>query len=238
VSNIHEYVFFDRAVVDPMLNMRWPALEARKPSWCQWESAEQFLAEWALAPEHAPRAREIIARETIHQTILLSDTPSLTFDTILDEKGFAAAGVTIGRGDYTYNEEIVSCARAGYLRGELSLASLASAFQLHASETKAESVFPPDLWAKILVNRPVPRTMLPALPDLLQNGSDGVGVADARRFMAFILRAVDEDWPVDAPGRKPPSGRAIRSCEVATDLAEVVRSTKLAKPCIYRWYEC
>jgi hypothetical protein len=76
MSNIHEYVVFDRAKLDPALAMRWPAFEKAYPGWVQWESAKDFLVEWALDDKsQIDSVDEILARKTVRATLAMSDDP-------------------------------------------------------------------------------------------------------------------------------------------------------------------
>jgi hypothetical protein len=131
MSNTHEYVIYDRAKLDPALAMRWPAFEKAFPGWGQWESAKEFLVEWALDDQAQIDSVDVIlARKTVQATLAMSDAPFHFLGAILDSKRLSACRVEIEKGDYDYADDIVSCAGAGFARGELSLASLAAVYHL------------------------------------------------------------------------------------------------------------
>ena len=238
MSNIHEYVVFDRAKLDPALAMRWPAFEKAYPGWVQWESAKDFLVEWALDDKsQIDSVDEILARKTVRATLAMSDDPFLFLLAILDEKGLSACEVEIERGDYDYGDDIVSCAGAAFARGDLSLASLAAVCHLHASRLDPAVVLLPDVTSAVQ-GQPSSPTMLPGLSDMMPAGADGIGVSQARRVIDFFLRAWRERWPLQAEGQTPRNGESIRSCAVANDLVQALRNRRLSKPCMFRWYEC
>jgi hypothetical protein len=79
MSNTHEYVIFDRAKLDPALALKWAAFERSYPSWGQWASARDFLVEWGLGESQVDRVDEILARQTVRGTLLLSDAPGNPF---------------------------------------------------------------------------------------------------------------------------------------------------------------
>lgn len=236
MSNTHEYVVFDRAKLDPALALKWPAFEKAYPQWFQWESARDFLVEWGLGETHIGIVDDILARRTVRWTLLLSDDPFHFLWAILNEKELWDCYIEIEKWDYDYGDDIVSCAGAGFVRGELSLASLTAVYHLHASCVDPSQVLTPDV-ASVVKGQPGPLPILPGLPDLMPPGADGIGVAQARRVIDFLLRAWREWWPLYAKGQTPRNRETIRCCEVAVGLAQALRKRRLAKPCIFRWYE-
>ena len=89
MSNTHEYVVFDRAKLDRALALKWPAFEKAYPGWGQWESAKEFLVEWALDDEsQIESVDEILARKTVRATLAMSDDPFHFLWAILDFEGF------------------------------------------------------------------------------------------------------------------------------------------------------
>lgn len=238
MSNMHEYVVFDRAKLDPALAMRWSAFEKAFPGWRQWDSAKDFLVEWAFNGEsQIDYVDEILAQKTVRATLMMCDVPFHFLSAILDEKGLSACGVEIEKGDYDYADDIVSCAGSAFARGNLSLASLAAVCQLHASRVDPVAVLLPDV-ASAVQGQPRTRPMLPGLSDMMPTGADGIGVSQARRVIDFFLRAWRERWPLHAEGQTPRYGESIRSCAAAGGMAEALRKRRLSKPCIFRWYEC
>ncbi len=238
MSNTHEYVIFDRAKLDPALAMRWPAFEKAYPGWGQWASAREFLVEWALDDQsQIDSVNEILARKTVQATMAMSDDPFQFLLMLLDSKALAACGVDIGKRDYDYGDDIVSCAGAAFARGDLSLSSLTAVCDLHASRVDPAEVLLPDV-ASAVQAQPGPPPMLPGFSDMMPEGADGIGVSQARRAIDFFLRAWRESWPLQAEGQTPRNGTSIHSCAVADGLAKALRKCRLSKPCMFRWYEC
>ena len=114
MSNIHEYVVFDRQKLDPALALHWPAFEKDHPDWNQWKSAKDFLVEWALDESHHGSVDAILATKTVRATMALSDSPFSFLYGLLDEKGLVDCHVDIDKGEYDYGDDIVSCAGAAF----------------------------------------------------------------------------------------------------------------------------
>jgi hypothetical protein len=240
ISNIHEYVIFDRVRVDPILAMRWPEFDETYPGWSQWDSSRDFLVEWAIMEEHIERVDEILAHKTLRATLPLCGGPFCFLHSILNEKDLHECDVDIEKGDYDYADDIVSCAGAGFIRGDLSLASLTAVYDLHAVRVDLFAILPADV-ANAVLNQPERHPMFPRMPhmtsDLAECGVDGIGVVQARRVIEFLLRAWREQWPLHGVDQAPRNGESIRSCVVAEKMAKALRKRTLAKPCMFRWYE-
>jgi hypothetical protein len=234
--NLHEYFIFDRAKLEPALPMRWPAFEKAYPGWSEWESAWHFLVEWGLEGSQIEMVDEILTRKTVGATLRLTDDPFHFLMMLLDEKGLTEDIVPIGIDDYSYGDEIVACAGAAFVRGDLSLASLTAVYHLHASRVDPEEVLLPDVAIAVLL-QPEPPPMLPGMPNMMPSYVDSLGVSQARRFIDFLLRAWREKWPLRARGQAPRAGETIRCCAVAGDLAQSLQKRCLAKPCMFRWFE-
>ncbi len=236
MSNTHEYVIYDRAKLDPAIAMRWPAFE--KAYGCgQWDSAKDFLVEWALDDEsQIDSVDEILTRKTVRATLAMSDDPFHFLWAILGS-GLSACTVDVGKGDYDYGNDIVSCAGAAFARGDLSLASLTAVWNLHADSVDPAAVLLPEV-ANAVLAQPRPTPMLPGLSKMMDGYGKGIGVSQSRRVIDFFLRAWRERWPLQAEGQTPRNGESIRSCVVANGLAKALRKRHLAKPCMFRWYEC
>lgn len=218
--------------------MRWPEFDKSYPGWGQWESAKDFLVNWALDDQsQIDTVDKILARKTVRATLAMSDDPLRFLWAVLDSKGMAACGIDIEKGNYDYGEDIVSCAGAAFERGALSLASLTAVYDLHASCVNPAEVLHPEV-ASAVQKQPCSPPMLPGLPDMMPSGADGIGVSQARRVFDFFLRAWRERWSLQAEGQKPRYGQSIRSCSVADNFAQALRKYRLSKPCMFRWYEC
>jgi len=238
MSNIHEYVIFDRAKVDPALTMRWPEFDQTYPGWCVWESAREFLIESVLNEAQIGHVDEIFARKTLRATLRMSDGPFSFLHAILFEKKLWECHVEINFGDYDYGDDIVSCAGAGYIRGDLSLAALTAVCALHANRVRFADVLPYDVGIAVL-EQAEPPLILPGLPGMKEDeGADCIGVSQSRRVIAFLLQAWRERWPLHGEGQKPRKNRTIRSCAVANDLVKALRKRRLIRPCMFRWFEC
>ncbi len=238
MPNIHEYVLFDRTVLDPALAMRWPVFEEAYPGWQQWKSTKDFLVEWALDESRHRAVDTILATKTVRATMALSDDPFGFFYGLLDEKGLTTCSVKIDKGDYDYDYDgdIVSCAGAAFSRGELSPASLAVVCDLHASRVDPAAVLSP-AGAAAVQAQTGSLAMHPGWPRLLPEGADGIGIAQTRKLIEFLLRAWQERWPLHGEDQKPRQGESIRSCVVARRLADAFGRHRLSKPCMFRWFE-
>jgi len=195
------------------------------------------VVEWGLDESEIERVDEILARETVRQTIARNGDGFGFLGMVLSEKGLTECAIDIKKQDDDYGDELVSCAGAGFVRGDLSLASLTAVYHLHASLVDPWAVLLPDV-AQAVEAQPGPRPMLPGLPDFMPQCADGLGVSQARRVLDFLSRAWKERWPLHAEGQAPGDGRTIRSTDVAGKLVQALRTRELSKPCIYRWYGC
>jgi hypothetical protein len=166
---------------------------------------------------------------TVRATMRLAEDQFHFLWGVLDAKSLWAGGADIPKGESEYAESIVSCARAAFIRGELSLAGLTAVYQLHASWVGPLEGVPTKV-ARAVMSRPT--LMLPDMPDLVPPGGDALGVVQTRLFFDFLRRAWAGRWPTDQ------DGETIRSCEVVADLVDSLRSKRLVRPCVYRWYEC
>ncbi len=237
MSNTHEYIVFDRAKLDPALAMRWPEFDRAYPGWGQWDSARDFLVEWALDDETLINGvDEILTRRTVRSTLAMSGSSFHFLWAILNVKRLSARVIEIPSGDYAYAEDIVCCASTAFIRGDISLATLAAVYQLHASRVDLADCLPPAIASDVL-SRPRPASILPGVLDEMPAGADGTGILQARRVIDFIRRAWREQWPLRADQRTREEGDSLRSCEVATRLAAALRHRRLLKPCMFRWYE-
>lgn len=238
MGNTHEYVVLDRAKFDPAMAMRWPAFDKAYPGWDQWESARDFLVEWALDDQsQIDSVDEILAQKTVGATLAMSGAPFYFLLGILDAKSLSACRIDVEEGDYDYGDDIVSCAGAAFARGDLSLAALTAVYRLHASRVDPTEILLPEV-ARAVLEQPESPPMLPGLPDLMPGFADGLGVSQARKAIDFFLRSWSERWPLQAKGQEPRNGKSIRSCIAADRITRALRRRRLAKPCMFRWYEC
>ena len=238
MSNTHEYVVFDRAKLDIAISMRWPAFDKAYRGWGQWESAKEFLVEWALNDElQIASVDEILARKTVRATMAMSDDPFHFLSAILDTKNLSTCSVDVEKGDYHYGDDIVSCAGAAFSRGDLSLASLTAVCHLHAGWFDMDLVLLPDI-ASAVLEQPDAPCMLPGFFNMMSGIGNGIGVTQTRKVIDFLLRAWRERWPLQAEGQTTRNGKSIRSCTVANELVRALRKRRLSKPCIFHWYEC
>jgi hypothetical protein len=235
VSIIHEYVVFDRAKVDPAFAMSWPDFERAYPKWGQWYSPRAFLVEWALGESQIDQVDEILARKTVGQTFRFTTDPFGFLHQLLGEKGLYY-DIDIKKGNYDYGDELVSCAGAAFIRGDISMASLTAVYHLHTQQIDLAAALLPDV-ARAVEERPGPAPMFPGVPDFLSYGVDSIGILQSRRFINFLTRAWKERWPLHADGQTGQDGRTIRASEVAHDLVRMLRKRRWIKPCMFRWCE-
>lgn len=225
MSNTHVYKIFDREELDHVLAMTWRQYQ-KQMKWTARET-RHFLLENALSEEYGNNVDAMLSGKTVRQTFRFCDGHFYFLMSLLENMNNYYS-VTIPKRNYEFGEEIFSCAALGYQRGELSFPSLLAAFDLHLGWVTLDEYLDPAVAAAIL-ELPV-KAMLPRLPSAQPGkdcgGGNGLNVADTRRFMTFLTRAWDEDWP------------EIRSSEVAGLLFHTIRDGVWAKPCIFHWLEC
>lgn len=225
MSNTHLFCLFERAELDHVLAMTWRQFQKKM----KWNSRDtrNFIVENALSEEYASKVDAVFSEKTVRQTFRFCGSHFYFLMSLLENTNNCCT-VTIPKGNYEFGEEIFSCAALGYQRGELSFPSLVAAFNLHLGWVTLDEYLAPAIAAAIL-ELPM-KAMLPRLPDAQPGkdcgGGNGLNVADTRRFMTFLTRAWDGDWP------------EIRSSEVAGLLFHTIRDAAWAKPCICHWFEC
>jgi hypothetical protein len=238
MSNTHEYVVFDRAKLDPALAMRWPGFDDAYPGWGQWGSARDFLVDWALDDESQIDAvDEILSRKTVRETLAMSGSAFHALWAILSVKRLSVCTIEIPSGDFNYAEDIVCCAGTAFVRGDISLATLAAVYQLHASRVDPADHPPPNVVSGVL-SCPKPASILPGVLDEMPAGVDGIGIMQTRKVIGFLCQAWREQWPLQADQRTSQKANSLRTCEVAKRLATALRNRRLLKPCMIRWFEC
>jgi len=237
MANTHEYTIFDRAEIDPALSLKWADFDKKYPGWGEWSSAEEFLVDWALDdPAQIEAVDEILKKKTVRATLVMCDDPfHFLWGILASKRGLKTRDVNIHKGDFTYGDEILSCAGAGYIRGELSLASLTAVYHIHAAQVDPFEVLPLDIAVAVL-EQPRRLPMLPYCPNITDGFGDEIGVSESRRFIEFLRKAWRHRWPLYIDAHEQQKENSIRATAVAQRFEQQLRRCNFTKPCIFRWY--
>lgn len=236
----HDYTLFDEAKIERVLKLRWSAFD-KAYSWLQWESSKDMLVEFGLASSDIKNVDYVVARKTVRQTILMSDTPFLFFHVMLDGVSQGQEGQLWSDGhDLSYNlgfqyaDDIVSCACLAYTQDRISFEELSAVCDLHLGFVDPSKYLPTAVADKWLNKPMIP--MMSMLPDLFKDTSSyGLDTAQTMLLFSFVKAAWKGRWRLYSTAHKPGDRRTIRSVQAANRLFEMAtnRRMKLKRPCIY-----
>ncbi len=248
----HYYQFVDRSVVDPFLRLTWGEFHKRY-GWtdrAQWASAAEFLTDFALEPEpESPAiAKDVLARRTLRWTLRHSAPQLFCLMEGLVVHVPAVAACCPGVGTSCLDEAATFLAPAvyGFLEGRVRQRTLWAVFALHGCANELQWLDLPRRQKKIvreaLAPSPLPRPMFPWQDEGSLDGQFfPLGVADTRRFLRFLRRAWDENWPCprlpsDLQYEVPNNREAtIRDCRTAGTLLSEAPSGPRQRTSIY-WF--
>jgi hypothetical protein len=232
------YQFIDKALVDPILDLRWAEFLALRPrpKWPTVGGTKGFI-KYIFDTEPEPeRVRWILENKTLRWTLYHCELAFFFLDSIIYEVP------TVCRGCPTFwpesiEEAIVLLAAAvnAYLEGRLNPRSLKSVLLLI-------SVFP-DEWLNLtrkelaavmeVFRKAKRRPIYGSLSiERIEHESSWLTETDTTLFMNFILRAVVENWP--APRLKK-SVREMVSFGVTRRRIVSIKDITLAKGLLSIW---
>ena len=245
----HFYWVVDRTVIDPFLALSWRDFD-KKYGWdktSQWESAAEFFLEFEM-PEgtDSKEVDRILASRTLRWSMRQSSQPYWFLEYVV--------APTVRRRCPQFEpsclEEtamIIAAAVHGFLQGWLDKQTLWTVIalidgigrlRLSKSEEKAVLAALPPL------EKPDPFVLWQTEHGLGQDEFSCLGLRDTRRFQTFLQRAWEEIWPCTLLGpesqselpapKKPPL--TIRDCEFAGKLLACLRSKRIERPCLLRYF--
>jgi hypothetical protein len=253
------YDFFDREAFDPVWRLSWA--EFLKKHRTRWASTLEYDAEgydckslrglisFSIEPEPSPEEIEgILRRRTIRWTLQHSTCRLFTMSDIMSNVPSLRSRV-IAFSRKCEIDSLLAAAVDAYLSRRAGVAALRAVFKLHC-------VADPGSFLKL--NRREATALRAAVPAVLQEPiyswlgpywldgeqwTNGLNVAETRTFVAFVIRAWEENWPcprIRAMVREPFSDHSrFRDFGLHQALASSVRRkvTEWKKPCVYRQWE-
>ena len=255
MSMDYYFDFFDREFFDPVLPLSWREFQQRHNSnWVKdrnfdpWEYTGCSLRDlicwhYNMVEEDASRRMDdILSRRTVRWTIRNSDEQFGMINGIAqnmsEHRRFCASVVMHDIG------VTVSVAAGAYLAGKIDGKSLAAVCQLCGSDPQDCVRLTKEQKKKLA---PVTSRIDYATPIYAWQGERAcaddycpscLGIAATRRFVACIVRAWSENWPVMAMEDPPNGGTYCRDFSEFIRLAKTVNKvSRFKKPSAYRqWY--
>jgi hypothetical protein len=250
------YDFFDRGAVDPVWRLSWA--EFLKQHRTRWASKPEYgsgeyggeslrgLLSFSIQPEPTPQElEEILGRRTIRWALQRSDCKLFTMSEIMSH----VPALRESRDGFSIKCEIDSLLAAvadAYLARRAGVAALRAVLKLH-------SVDSPGNFLKL--SRHELTALRAAAPAVFQEpiyswlgpywldgeeGANGLNAAETRAFVAFVVRAWDENWPcprIKEMVREPFSDQSrFRDFGLHKALAASARRLVKGwqKPCVFR----
>jgi hypothetical protein len=253
---IHDFEFFDRQVFDRCWQMPW--MEFRRKYKTEWalnlechpgvyegHSLRELLA-FVVEPE--PSAEEIegiLDRRTVCWTLRRSEPQLFAMSSIMWSglPHFRNRLINLSTAEI---DPLIAVAVDAYLRQTVSGATLWAVLKLHSVVNLSEFLALTRNEALALKTVGVGRFMWQPIYKWQgassleeEDWANMLGVADTRRFVAFLSRAWEDNWPAprlkemsDSPRHK----RRFRDFPISDDLAKPLRSRidHLKRPCVFR----
>jgi hypothetical protein len=246
------YDFFDREAFDPVWQLSWA--EFRKKHRTRWASALEYdpdkslrgLISFSIEPEPSPQEIEdILRRQTICWTLQHSVCRLFTMsDIMLNVPSLRNRVMALSR--KCEIDSLLAAAVDAYLTRRAGVAALRAVFKLHC-------VADPGSFLKL--KRHESTALRVAVPAVFQEPiyawlgpywldgeqwANGLNVAETRAFVAFVIRAWEENWPcprIKEMVREPFSEQSrFRDFGLHKALASAVRRRVAGwqKPCVFR----
>lgn len=250
----HFYQIIDRAVVDPFLSLTWPEFHKRyRWSGSQWESAAEFLSDFALDEEaDEEQVARILARQSLRWTMLRCSQFFFLSELLQHAPAVERRCPQFWFGGIADHELVLSAAVSGFLDGRLKKQDLLTILALHGGPAEALSLEFSRSEFRTVEQAITPWNDRPAMFPWQKRGEIDcdcpLGIADTRRFLNFVRRSWSEKWPCPYLGRvtssELPKNRrkspTMRDNLVAGRLFRWLRKLdqdRLARLCIFRHFD-
>lgn len=249
------YDFFDREAFDPVWRLSWA--EFLKKHRTHWASTQDYspdgyfneslrgLISFSIEPQPSPKEIEdILRRRTIRWTLQHSDRKLFTMSEIMSNVR-SMRNRAVGFSIKCEIDSLLAAAVDAYLTRRAGVAALRAVLKLHCAD--------PGNYLRL--NRRESAALRDAVPALFQEKiyswlgpywlegeqwTNGLNVAETRAFVAFVIRAWEENWPcprIRDMTREPFSDQSrFREFKLHKVLASSARRrvTKWQKPCVFR----
>jgi len=250
------YQFIDRAAMDPVLSLTWNQYQAKYGfKHDQWkhpgELIDWFVDEADLPDDPDSAEVKPYLNWTLRRT-MRNSTPQYYF---LIEVALMTSHVE-GKCPHVWPDAweaegiLIASSVNAFLRGEINEGALRTVFTVTATQDPGDWLRltdrDQDLVLEACESWPPEKPIYPWQPPdcLRDDGYSVLGLADTKRFLGFLQRAWDEDWP--APRLKPwarkslklPSGSTprFREFDLTRKLVKCVREATFEKPCLIRYF--
>ena len=245
----HFYWFIDRDVIDPVLEMSWKTF-LRKHHWDR-DCLNETLS-FAVEPEpDASMISDILEKRSLQWTMKHS-SPAYWFLNTVIEHVPALERRCLYVSLYRNLHEIAildAAAVEGFLEGRISERTLWAVNNINDGEDPREWL---DLtrseFRRVEAALNCGAVERPVFPwqsdDCLGDGYHCLGIGDARRFIGFLCKAWQENWPikrlnedvkenVEAANMYDPH---FRDFQLGAKLIACAKIIPLARPCAFRYF--
>jgi hypothetical protein len=258
VSWEHHYWFFDKAVVDPLLRKSWKKF-LRTRSWTP-ERAAEFVKVWLFPEPSTSATKRILASKTLLWTIknskaqcaaledLLWDVPGVLEQcpSICERKGWApVAGL------------LFAVAVNAFLKGVIDERTMGALVSLHCTSTLDDFISVSEEEEILLASK---KSWTFSDCNIYfgwwraayrwQTWNEGdndyccLGIADTKRFIAFLDQAWRKNWPAPRLTDRTREDLAVskrgtpsfRDFQVAREFMGAIKSASLRRPCVFRYF--
>jgi hypothetical protein len=249
------YDFFDREAFDPVWRLSWaeflkkhPTRWASNPEYCPGVYASESLRgliSFSITPGPSPQEIEdILRRRTIRWTLQQSDVRLYMMSEIMP-KVRSLRDRVMGFAMKCEIDSLLAAAVDAYLTRRAGVAALRAVLKIHCVD---------DAGSFLKLNRHEATALRVAVPGVFQEPiyswlgpywldeqwTNGLNVAETRAFVAFVIRAWEENWPcprIKEMTREPYSDQSrFRDFRLHKALASSVRKrvVEWQKPCVFR----
>ncbi len=225
MSNTHEYTVFSRDALEKILDMKWgdPRIEGLGSLDEDVPTQREFVASYVLKMDtesmSAGDRRELnqfMARETIRRSFRTGRVSFFMLYLLVTHIEYHTPhpAYSVDIDSCQSCDDLMACAAIAVELGLITKSTCRAVEAIHCGG--------PD------------SPMIPGLPSDVLQGADGLGLVQARKFLDFVVRAWEGNWPIEHGKRR---NRTIREHQEYGKLASRIRSIPISRPCAYRWYE-
>jgi hypothetical protein len=243
----HFYWFVDRAVVDPLLETSWRSFLRKHPR--RRADVERILA-FALEPKPDPAAvADILARRTLRWTMKRATPAYFFLNELISLVPQLKRRSPEVWGSIYETAILVAASCEAFLRREIDERTLWAVYNITGRQdpqewlrlSRAESEEILQALGYGAVEKPIFRWQT---IECLQEGYSCLLPADTRRFITFLQRAEEENWPAprirsDIKRELNWADRAVprfRDVGLTRALARSVKRIRFVKPCALRYF--